>query len=238
MVRVSVHPIDGSIAQSFIQRLLMFDVTICLHKEDSQRIQERYATLLEAGIANVESSHRAEMNFVFFSEENTITINDSSTVVLHDVLPSGRNNGMVNAGLDSIWSQIETTNDNIGSHFWVAESDVVDALVRIALNQPALPSRIDIAGRRRWSTQQSHHELQMLHGRTQAGTTGKFTASLLDQPASPEISVVPIRSEEQTPRPSLGPLHDVLIECDGHGWQPTSPLRTAMMVYLAGKLND
>ena len=124
MVRVSIHPIDGSIAQSFIERLLMFDATICLHKEDSQRIQERYATLLEAGIANVESSHRAEMNFVFFAEENTITINDSSTVVLHDVLPSGRNNGMVNAGLDSIWSQIETTNYNIGSHFWVAESDL------------------------------------------------------------------------------------------------------------------
>ena len=51
MVRVSVHPIDGSIAQSFIERLLMFDVTICLHKEDAQRVQERYATLLEAGIA-------------------------------------------------------------------------------------------------------------------------------------------------------------------------------------------
>ena len=86
MVRVSVHPIDGSIAQSFIERLLMFDVTVCLRREDTQRIQERYATLLEAGIANVESSHRAEMNFVFFAEENTIIINDSSTVVLHDVL--------------------------------------------------------------------------------------------------------------------------------------------------------
>ena len=102
MVRVSVHPIDGSIAQSFIERLLMFDVTICLHKEDAQRVQERYATLLEAGIANVESSHGAEMNFVFFSEENTISINDSSSVVLHDVLPSGQNKGMENAGLDSI----------------------------------------------------------------------------------------------------------------------------------------
>ncbi len=78
----------------------------------------------------------------------------------------------------------------------------------------------------------------MLYNRTQAGSTGQLSTSLLDQPASPKIAVVPIDSVEQISRPSLGPLHDVLVECDGHGWQPTSPLRTAMMVYLAGKLND
>jgi hypothetical protein len=238
MVRVSVHPIDGSIARAFIERLLMFDVVLCLDEKDAQEIQAQHATLLQAGIAEVAVSNESEIRFDFLSQPNTIQVNDSCSIVLHDVLPSGKNSGLVNEALASIWNSIEHSMDGDASHYWVAESDVVDALVRIALHQPQLPETMDIAGRRRWSTQQTHHELQMLYHRTQAGSTGQFTASLLDQPASPKISVVPIQVAQQTTRPSLGPLHNVLVECDGHGWQPTSPLRTAMMVYLAGKLND
>ncbi len=238
MVRVSVHPVDGSIAQSFIERLLMFDVTVCLNDKDAELIQQSHETLLKAGIAKVIASKEADFYFKFFAEQNTISINESCSIVLHDVLPSGQNEGIVSEELDSIWERIGTSIEDIGSHYWVAESDVVDALVRITLHQPQLPVRIDIAGRRRWSTQQTHHELQMLYNRTRAGSNGQFSASLLDQPASPKISVVPIDSVEQTSRPSLGPLHDVLVECDGHGWQPKSPLRTAMMVYIAGKISD
>lgn len=238
MVRVSVHPTDGSIARAFIERLLMFDVVLCLDENEVQEIQERHATLLQAGIAQAIVSDDFDIRFEFFTKPNTIRVNDSCSIVLHDVLPSGKNSGLVNEALASIWDSIEETIDGDASHYWVAESDVVDALVRIALHQPKLPETMDIAGRRRWSTQQTHHELQMLYNRTQAGSTGQFTASLLDQPASPKISVVPIQVAQQTTRPSLGPLHNVLVECDGHGWQPTSPLRTAMMVYLAGKLND
>ena len=238
MVRVSIHPIDGSIAQSLIERLLMFDVTLCFNSTDAENIRQRHGTLLEAGIASINESEEAEYKFEFFRELNTITINESCSIVLHDVLASGHNEGMVNEVLESIWNQIGTSLDASGFNYWVAESDVVDALVRIVLNKPKLPTRIDIAGRRRWSTQQTHHELQMLYNRTQAGSSGQFTASLLDQPASPKISVVPINSVQRSSRPSLGPLHDVLVVCDGHGWQPTSPLRTAMMVYLAGKIND
>jgi len=238
MVRVRVHPIDGSIAQSFIERLLMFDVELCLDESDVQFIRQQYATLLEAGIAKVTSSGDADQVFTFFNEMNTIEINGRCSMVLHDVLPSGENHGLTNSGLDSIWGSIHSNIEGDESHYWVAESDVVDALVRIALHQPELPNHIDIAGRRRWSTQQTHHEMQMLYNRTRAGSTGQFTATMLDQPASPTIEVVPINAAHQSMRPSLGPIHDVLEQCDGQGWQPTSPLRSAMMVYLAGKLND
>ena len=237
MVRVSVHSIDGSIARAFIERLLMFDVTLCLDEEAAQEIQQRHATLLQAGIAKVIVSNEADVSFDFFSQQNTIFVNQTCSIILHDVLPSGTNSGLVNEELEAIWSNIGQSNESDASHYWVAESDVVDALTRIALHQPELPKSLDIAGRRRWSTQQTHHELQMLYNRTKAGSTGEFTASLLDQPASPKISVVPVSATQASTRPSLGPLHDVLVECDGHGWQPTSPLRTAMMVYLAGKLN-
>ena len=53
MVRVRLHPIDGSIAQAFIERLLMFEVTLCLDSKDAKEIQEQHATLLQAGIAEV-----------------------------------------------------------------------------------------------------------------------------------------------------------------------------------------
>ena len=237
MVRVSVHSIDGSIARAFIERLLMFDVTLCLDEEAAQEIQQRHETLLQAGIAKVIVSNEADVSFDFFPQQNTILVNQTCSIMMHDVLPSGANSGLVNEELEAIWSTIEQSNEVDASHYWVAESDVVDALTRIALHQPQLPQSLDIAGRRRWSTQQTHHELQMLYNRTKAGSTGQFTASLLDQPASPKISVVPVSATQASTRPSLGPLHDVLVECDGHGWQPTSPLRTAMMVYLAGKLN-
>ncbi len=238
MVRVSVHSIDGSIAQSFVERLLMFDTTLCLSQQDAESVTLRYAPLLEAGLSEVVVSNDADVDFTFFAKQNIVTINQSCSMMLHDVLTSGHNEGLVNPELDLIWDAIDGTIDAEASHYWVAESDVVDAMVRIALHQPELPSRIDVAGRRCWSTRQTHHELKMLYDRTQAGSTGEFTASHLDQPPSPKISVVPIDGKEQASRPELGPLHETLVQCDGHGWQPTSTLRTAMMVYLAGKLND
>jgi hypothetical protein len=97
---------------------------------------------------------------------------------------------------------------------------------------------VDIAGRRGWSSQQTIDEFSMLWQRTQAGTKGTFTASLLDQPPSPKISVVPIQDVVEHERPPLGALHDVLMQCDEQGWQPTSPLRTGLMLYLAGRIND
>ena len=90
MVRVHLHPIDGSIAQAFIERLLMFEVTLCLDEKDAKEIQERHATLLQAGIAEVVVSNDFDFQFEFFSEANTIHVNDSCSIVLHDVLPSGR----------------------------------------------------------------------------------------------------------------------------------------------------
>ena len=99
MVRVRLHPIDGSIAQAFIERLLMFEVTLCLDEKDAKEIQERHATLLQAGIAEVVVSNDSDLQFEFFSKLNTIQVNDSCSIGLHDVLPSGKNSGLVNEGI-------------------------------------------------------------------------------------------------------------------------------------------
>ena len=63
MVRVHLHPIDGSIAQALIERLLMFEVTLCLDEKDAKEIQERHATLLQAGIAEVVVSNDFDFQF-------------------------------------------------------------------------------------------------------------------------------------------------------------------------------
>ncbi|MGB0329936.1 MAG: hypothetical protein ACPGCU_04885, partial [Candidatus Poseidoniaceae archaeon] len=111
MVRVRLHPIDGSIAQAFIERLLMFEVTLCLDEKGAQDVRERHATLLQAGIAEVVVSDDSDLQFEFFAKPNTIRVNDSCSIVLHDVLSSGRNSGLVNEELESIWNAIEHSMD-------------------------------------------------------------------------------------------------------------------------------
>ena len=117
MVRVRVHPIDGSIVQSVIERLLMFDVDLCLDEADVEVVRQQHATLLEAGIAKVTASGDADQVFTFFNEMNTIELNGRCSMVLHDVLPSGENHGLANPVLESIWGSIESNIEADESHY-------------------------------------------------------------------------------------------------------------------------
>jgi len=241
MRRIQIQHLEGSVAQSFAERLLMFECTVCIDASLVESYSERYAAILTTGLSSIEASTDADVCFSFFDQENIVAVESeglTSQIRLHDVLPTGSNPGMNNLFLEQLWNQKESSHQATGTHYWVSESDVVEALVRIALHSPTLPDIVDIAGRRGWLAQQTIDEFSMLWQRTQAGSTGTFTASLLDQPPSPKISVVPIQDVVEQQRPPLGPLHDVLMECDEQGWQPTSPLRTGLMLYLAGRIND
>ena len=241
MRRIQIQHLEGSVAQSFVERLLMFESTVCIDASYVESYSQRYATILSTGLSSIEASTDADVCFSFFNKENTVTIESEAScshIRLHDVLPTGPNNGLNHPFLEQLWNRKESLHQATGMHYWVSESDVVEALVRIALHSPTLPETVDIAGRRGWSAQQTIDEFSMLWQRTQAGTKGTFTASLLDQPPSPKISVVPIQDVVEHERPPLGALHDVLMQCDEQGWQPTSPLRTGLMLYLAGRIND
>ena len=219
----------------------MFECTVCIDSSLVESYTERYAAILDAGLSSIEVSTEEEVCFTFFDQESIVTVESEGTyseIRLHDVLPTGPNDGLNNVFLEELWLKKESLHQATGMHYWVSESDVVEALVRIALHLPTLPKVIDIAGRRGWSAQQTIDEFSMLWQRTRAGSTGTFTASLLDQPPSPKISVVPISDVVKQERPSLGALHEVLMQCDEQGWQPTSPLRTGLMLYLAGRIND
>ncbi|MBT5593075.1 MAG: hypothetical protein HOJ55_04420 [Euryarchaeota archaeon] len=241
MRRIQIQHLEGSIAQSFVERLLMFECTVCIDSSLIDSYKDRYAAILATGLSSIDSSTNADISFSFFDQENIVTVESNeatSKIRLHDVLPTGSNKGLNHTFLEHLWDQKEVSHQANGMYYWVSESDVVEAFVRIALHSPLLPNTMDIAGRRGWSAQQTIDEFSMLWQRTQAASTGTFTASLLDQPPSPKISVVPIQDVVEEKRPPLGTLHDVLMQCDEQGWQPTSPLRTALMLYLAGRIND
>lgn len=241
MRRIQIQYLEGSIAQSFVERLLMFESTVCIDESHVESLSEKYAAILSTGLSSIEASTDADVCFSFFNQENIVTVDSEdfcSHIRLHDVLPTGPNKGLDHSFLEQLWNQKESLHQATGTHYWVSESDVVEALVRIALHSPTLPESIDIAGRRGWPAQQTIDEFSMLWQRTQAGSKGTFTASLLDQPPSPKIRVIPIQDVVEHERPSLGALHEVLMQCDEQGWQPTSPLRTGLMLYLAGRIND
>ena len=238
---IQIQHLEGSVAQSFVERLLMFECTVNIDETLVDDYSERYAAILATGLSSLEASADSDACFSFFEEENIVTVKSGSStsqIRLHDVLPTGPNTGLNHLFLEELWNQKEASHQATGMHYWVSESDVVEALVRIALHLPTLPETVHIAGRRGWLAQQTIDEFSMLWQRTQAGSTGTFTASLLDQPPSPKISVVPIEDVVEQERPPLGALHDVLMQCDEQGWQPTSPLRTGLMLYLAGRIND
>ncbi len=241
MRRIQIQHLEGSVAQSFVERLLMFECTVCIDPSLIDSYTQRYAAILATGLSSIDSSADADVNFSFFEEENIVKVESNgatSQIRLHDVLPTGLNKGLNHTFLEQLWNQKEASHQANGMYYWVSESDVVEAFVRIAFHSPVLPDIVDIAGRRGWSAQQTIDEFSMLWQRTQAGSTGTFTASLLDQPPSPKISVVPIQDVVEQERPPLGALHDALMQCDEQGWQPSSPLRTALMLYLAGRIND
>jgi hypothetical protein len=62
----------------------------------------------------------------------------------------------------------------------------------------------------------------------------------LTTPPSPIIEVEAISkiNENEHPRPDLESIHQVLVACDGDGWRPLMPIRSALMMFLAGAMQE
>ena len=154
-------------------------------------------------------------------------------------------------------------------HWWVAQTDVVDAIVRLVIAGVDIPPLMHICGRKSWTEGQSIEEIEMLLHRVNSGLSGRFDLQSLQAPSSPVLeveqlldkmptvpnqvdsfsSVVPISTAEANAgpsavsrvgqglnagRPDLSEIHDALIEADGDGWRPMTPLRTGLMHFIAG----
>ena len=143
------------------------------------------------------------------------------------------------------WYNAITNNETIDSdirprHWWVSEMDVADSIVRILISEHPFPPNANISGRRAWSDDQTVEELRLLFSRTMAGKSGMFSAQHLTTPSSPIIEVEAISKvdDNEHPRPDLESIHQVLVSCDGDGWRPLMPIRSALMMFLAGALQE
>ena len=132
------------------------------------------------------------------------------------------------------------TSDLLPRHWWVSEMDAVDSIVRILVSDQPFPSNANISGRRAWSDDQTIEEMKLLFSRTMAGKSGTFSAQHLTTPPSPIIEVEAISKvdDNEHPRPDLESIHQVLVACDGDGWRPLMPIRSALMMFLAGAMQE
>ncbi|MDP6333194.1 MAG: hypothetical protein QF479_01000 [Candidatus Poseidoniaceae archaeon] len=169
---------------------------------------------------------------------------DSSEIdghfIIHDLIPSDSippwNNQYLDEMIDSLIGGSDYKNTgHVG--WWVAELDVADAISRLMLSKHPSPKEVNFAGRRSWKLGQVFDELQMLYKRTIAGQSGDFTTEHLTSPSTPHIELVPVEQSMQSKRPNLESLHESLVLADGDGWRSMTPIRTALMHFLIGKMN-
>lgn len=125
-------------------------------------------------------------------------------------------------------------NFHVGDHardgWWVAEHDVIDAILQLAQG-PFPDATVVLSGRRLWRAAELHQEASMLHRRWEAGFEGAFSAEVLAEPQRPPVRVQAVVSGDQ--EPDLGPLHDLLLAHQAEGWRPHMTVREALMHHLA-----
>ena len=165
-----------------------------------------------------------------------------TNIVIKDMILESKSSFFKSDSLASAYRQIERleTTDSVPSyHWWVAQQDVIDALVCLFSLDCKLPRELNICGRKMWSLTDTKDQLKMLYDRTVAGQTGNFDISHLTANSPIPNGLVAIEDmSNDVQRPSLASLHDLLLATSCHGWRPQVPLRTALMKYIALQLDD
>jgi hypothetical protein len=159
--------------------------------------------------------------------------------IIYDMIPSESSPTWGNLHLDGMIDSLMDDGDYESTGYtgwWVAEQDVADAISRMMLSKHPSPNVVNFSGRRSWEMDQIFDELQMLYSRTIAGQSGSFTTEHLVSPSTPVIELVSFEQSVQHERPDLKPLHESLILADGDGWRSMTPIRTALMHFLIGKM--
>ena len=87
MRRIQIQHLEGSVAQSFAERLLMFECTVCIDASLVESYSERYAAILTTGLSFIEASTDADVCFSFFGQENIVTVESEG---LTSQIPTGR----------------------------------------------------------------------------------------------------------------------------------------------------
>ena len=171
-------------------------------------------------------------------------------VLIHDMIPMRAQPFSIPASfaawLPALRSGREPSLSMGQDHWWIAELDVADALVRLLMCDTPFPPFCSMSGRRAWSIQQTYQEFNLLYKRTMAGQSGVFGVEELTAAPTPNIELQPLVVTDHPPmsidenssiRPDLSSVHDALHHADGDGWRPLVPIRTSLMHCLASMLD-
>ena len=169
-----------------------------------------------------------------------VQVTSLNIIYIHDLISFSEVESIANEKLDELFDLcISNSRDLIEpwdkKHWWVSQQDVAAGLLRLIDYTRPLPQLIDICGRRGWTNQETFEQLELLYNRTIAGSSGQFQTSHLESKPVIHPTVAKVSQITPSTRPDLSVINEVLIDVDGEGWRPLTPLRTSLMHYLATK---
>ena len=161
-------------------------------------------------------------------------------IYVHDLISFSEVESIANKKLDELLNICISNSKDFNSlsdkkHWWVSQQDVAAGLLRLIDYTRPLPQLIHICGRRGWTNQETFEQLELLYNRTIAGSSGQFQTSHLESKPVIHPTVAKVSQITTSTRPDLSIINELLIDIDGEGWRPLTPLRTSLMHYLATK---
>ena len=169
-----------------------------------------------------------------------VQVTSLNIIYIHDLISFSEVESIANEKLDELFDLcLSNSRDLIEpwdkKHWWVSQQDVAAGLLRLIDYTRPLPHLIHICGRRGWTNQETFEQLELLYNRTIAGSSGQFQTSHLESKPVIHPTVAKVSQITPSTRPDLSIINDLLIDIDGEGWRPLTPLRTSLMHYLATK---
>lgn len=164
-------------------------------------------------------------------------------IYVHDLISFSEVESIANKKLDELFDLCMSNPKDFNSlsdkkHWWVSQQDVAAGLLRLIDYTRPLPQLIHICGRRGWTNQETFEQLELLYNRTIAGSSGQFQTSHLESKPVIHPTVAKVSQITPSTRPDLSIINELLLDIDGEGWRPLTPLRTSLMHYLATKELD
>ena len=163
-------------------------------------------------------------------------------VEVYDLIPSVSCENFQSNNLDQILQschledKVVFHSDLPERYWWLSQQDAVSGLVGLITCRPLPKGVVPMCGRREWSLSDTFDQLSMLYQRTLAGASGQFSLNHLEPSPVIGAGVKSVADVLVGKRPDLTNLHEAMLESSDAGWRPMVPLRTALMYYLAAKL--
>ena len=259
MTAITVYGASSPLGLELVERLLSSAKTVCVEESELSKLQEHFSEILSLGVGKIELYNGQSGRIINFTTNNQVSDNcDFSvhparslrdndgeilaaskhcTIVIHDLILSQPNPTWAKNDLH-LWAESIINGDDpiidpslSQLQFWVSHRDVVAGLSDLLACETVPSGRIDMCGRKAWTSVEIIDEMKMLIQRSQSALTQSFSAKNL------EISEIPSSGIGRSPdRPNLAPLHTALLQIHTEGWRTLTPMRISLMEIIASHI--